>query len=245
MMNRPITGKVLFAFGISVLLSVVFFLFDIYRSVDIAVWLFYLVPLLVTSYLAPRWISYLLLVGCTLLIGLGFVLSPPQGRQDVAILNRLITVTVLWLIIVILLERKRVEDNLRESEERYRDLVELSPDAIYIQQDGKISFINSAGASLLGANSPAQLLGKPVADILHPDSRRMAADRILKDRKEIRDLSAHEEKYLRLDGAPVELEVSAVSVDYLGKPALQVFARNITGRKQLEEQLRHSQKIEA
>lgn len=244
-MNRPITGKVLFAFGISVLLSVVFFLFDIYRSVDIAVWLFYLVPLLVTSYLAPRWISYLLLVGCTLLIGLGFVLSPPQGRQDVAILNRLITVTVLWLIIVILLERKRVEDNLRESEERYRDLVELSPDAIYIQQDGKISFINSAGASLLGANSPAQLLGKPVADILHPDSRRMAADRILKDRKEIRDLSAHEEKYLRLDGAPVELEVSAVSVDYLGKPALQVFARNITGRKQLEEQLRHSQKIEA
>lgn len=240
-MNRPVTGKVSFVFGISVLLSVVFFLFDIYRSVDIAVWLFYLVPLLVTSYLAPRWISYLLLVGCTLLIGLAFVLSPSQGRQDVAILNRLITVTVLWLTIVILLERKRVEDNLRESEERYRDLVELSPEAIYIQQDGKIAFINSAGVSLLGAKSPAQLLGKPVAEILHPDS----ADRILNERKEIRDIPALELKYLRLDGAPVELEVSAVSVNYLGKPALQMFARDITGRKQLEEQLRHSQKIEA
>jgi PAS domain S-box-containing protein len=245
MMNRPRTGKVSFVFGISVLLSVVFFLFDMYRSVDIAVWLFYLVPLLVTSYLAPRWISYLLLVGCTLLIGLGFVLSPSQGRQDVAILNRLITVTVLWLAIVILLGRKRVEDNLRESEERYRDLVELSPEAIYIQQDGKIAFINSAGVSLLGANSPAQLLGKPVADILHPDSRETAGDRVLMERKEIRDISALEEKYLRMDGAPVELEVSAVSVDYLGKPALQVFARDTTGRKQLEEQLRQSQKIEA
>jgi hypothetical protein len=65
------------------------------------------------------------------------------------------------------------------------------------------------------------------------------------ERKEIRDISALQEKYLRLDGAPVELEVSAVSVDYLGKPALQVFARDITGRKQLEEQLRQSQKIEA
>jgi len=244
-MNRPITGKVSFVFGISLLLSVVFFLFDMYKPVDIAVWLFYLVPLLVTSYLAPRWISYLLLVGCTFLIGLGFVLSPSQGRQDVAILNRFITVTVLWLTIVILLERKRVEDNLRESEGRYRDLVELSPEAIYIQQDGKIAFINSAGVSLLGASSPAELLGKPVADILHPDSRETANDRILMERKEIRDLSALEEKYIRLDGAPVELEVSAVSVDYLGKPALQVFARDITGRKQLEEQLRQSQKIEA
>ncbi len=244
-MNRPITGKVSFVIGISVLLTVVFFLFDLYKSVGIAVWLFYLVPLLVTSYLAPRWISYLLLVGCTLLIGLGTVLGPSQGRQDVAILNRIITVTVLWLTIVILLERKRAEDNLRESEKRYRDLVELSPEAIYIQQKGKIAFINSAGVSLLGASSPADLVGKPVADILHPDSRETAADRILMERKEIRDIAAREEKYIRLDGAPVEMEASTVSVDYLGKPALQVFVRDITGRRQLEEQLRQSQKIEA
>lgn len=239
------TGKVSFVFGISVLLSIVFFLFDMYGSVDIAVWLFYLIPLLVTSYLAPRWLSYLLLVGCTLLIGLGFVLSPSQGRQDVAILNRVITVTVLWLTIVILLERKRAQDNLRESEERYRDLVELSPEAIYIQQDGKIAFINSAGVSLLGASSPAQLVGRPVADILHPDSRKTARDRILMERKEIRNTSSLEDKYTRLDGAPVVLDVWAVSVDYLGKPALQVFARDITARKQLEEQLRQSQKMEA
>src|SRR3970282_2730645 len=156
-----------------------------------------------------------------------------------------ITAPVLWMTIVILLERKRVEDNLRESEGRYRDLVDLCREAIYSQQDGKIAFINSAGVSLLGASSPLELLGKPVADILHPDSRETATHRILMERKEIRDISALEEKYIRLDGAPVELEVSAVSVDYLGKPALQVFARDITGRKQLEEQLRQSQKIEA
>src|SRR4030067_655897 len=120
MMNRPITGKVSFVLGFSFPLSIVFFLFDIYKPVDIAVWLFYLVPLLVTSYLAPRWISYLFLVGCTFLIGLGFVLTPSPGRQDVAILHRFTTLTVLWLTIVILLGRRRAVDNLRGSGGRTR-----------------------------------------------------------------------------------------------------------------------------
>jgi len=244
-MNRQQSRKALFVFGISVLISVLFFIFDLYSSSDIAVWLFYLIPLLATSYVAPRWLSFLLLVICTLLIGLGFMGSFQHGRLDVSIINRIITITVLWLTIVILLERKRVEDNLRESEERYRDLVELSPETIYIQQDGKIVFINSAGVKLLGATNQEDLVGKPVAHIFHRDFQGTASERIHMEREEIKEISTIQEKYIRLDGTPVEMEVSAVSIDYLGKSALQVFARDITGRKHLEEQLRQSQKIEA
>jgi len=232
-------------FGVSLLLSAVFFLFDLYKPTDIAVWLFYLIPLLFTAYVAPRRTSYLLLLICTLLIGLGHLASTPQGMPNVAFLNRLIGVIVLWLAIVILLERKRAEDSLRESKEQYQDLVELSPETIYIQQEGKFVFINGAGVELFGAASQKDLLGKPVLDFLHPDSRKSAADRVRMEQEKGQKIPSIEETYLRLDGTPVEMEISAVPIEHLGNAALQVFARDVTGRKQLEEQLRQSQKIEA
>jgi two-component system cell cycle sensor histidine kinase/response regulator CckA len=245
MMKRQKAGKVSFLYGVSVLLLGVFFLIDVNKTVNVAVWLFYLIPLLFISYVAPRWTAYLFLLICTVLIGIGYLASAPYERPDLAILNRLIGVTVLWLGISILLERKRVEDALRESKERYQDLVELSPETIYIQQDGKFVFINGAGVKLFGANRTEDLLGKSIADFLAPASQDMAAMRIRMEREKRMQIPSIEEQYVRLDGTPVEMEVSAVPIDYLGKPALQVFARDVTGRKQLEEQLRQSQKIEA
>jgi PAS domain-containing protein len=68
-------------------------------------------------------------------------------------------------------ERKLSEAALRESEERYRKLVEFSPDAIGIQREGKIVFMNVAGAKLLGAVNPEQLIGKTVIDFIHLNIR--------------------------------------------------------------------------
>jgi two-component system cell cycle sensor histidine kinase/response regulator CckA len=245
MMARQEPGKSAYiVFGISLLISVVLFIYDWYRPIDISVWLFYLIPLLFTSYAAPRRFAYLLLLICTLLVGLGYFVSASRGFPLVAILNRIIGATVLWLTIVILLERKRVEDDLRESTERYRDLVELSPEMIYIQQGGKVVFINSAGVKLIGATNREDLVGKRVSHIFHRNFREKESDRIQMEREEIKE-SPIIEQYLRFDGTTVDVEVSAVSIEYLGKPALQVFARDITARKNLEEQLRQSQKIEA
>jgi len=241
--QNPRTVRIFF--GISVLMIVVFFLIDLYKTVEVAVWLFYLIPLLFISYVAPRRISYLLLSICTLMIVLGYIAIPPHGRSDVAILNRLIAVTVVWLTIVILLERKRAEDYLEESKEQYRDLVELSPETIYIQQEGKFVFVNGAGVELFGATGQEDLLGKSVLDFTHPDCWETASAWVRMEREKGKIISSVEEKYLRVDGSPVEMEVSAVPIDYLGKPALQVFARDITGRKRLEDQLRQSQRIEA
>jgi len=224
---------------------VLFFLIDVYRTVEVYVWLFYLIPLLFISYVAPRRMSYLMLSICTLMIGLGYIATPPQVRSDVSILNRLIAATVVWLTIVILLERKRTEDFLEQTKAQYRDLVEFSPETIYIQQEGKFVFVNGAGVELFGATGPEDLLGKPVLDFLHPDSWETASAWVRMEREKGKIISSVDEKYLRLDGTPVETEVSAVPIDYLGKPSLQVFARDITGRKHLEDQLRQSQKIEA
>ena len=69
-------------------------------------------------------------------------------------------------------ERKRAEEALQESELKYRQLVEGSPDAIAIYVDGKIVFANSAGVALVKASSVEELIGMPVLDLVHPEDPR-------------------------------------------------------------------------
>lgn len=98
-------------------------------------------------------------------------------------------------------ERKRLEQALRESEERYRRLVESALDAILVHSEGKILFVNAAGARLAGAASAEELIGKPLADFVHPDQRQAVSERIrqISETAEVPRLA--EEKYVRLDGS--------------------------------------------
>jgi PAS domain S-box-containing protein len=137
-------------------------------------------------------------------------------------------------------QRKRAEEQLRESEERYRQLVELSPDAIFIQSEGRIVYINAAGAKLFGAEDRDRLLGKQVLDLIHPDYLEIVQDRIRQLQEENTEVPLIEEKYLRLDGTPVDVEVAATPFIYQNKPAVQVIARDITERKLVEEALQES-----
>ncbi len=140
--------------------------------------------------------------------------------------------------------RERLEDvvkertlRLHESEEQYRALVELSPDAIFIQCDGRFVYVNPAGLKLFGARSSEQILGRQVLDLLHPDYRKIVGERIRKVREDKSQVSPLEEKYIRLDGTPVDVEVAATPFTYQGKPAAQVIVRDITERKEAEDRL--------
>ncbi len=135
-------------------------------------------------------------------------------------------------------DRKRMEEVLRESEERYRLLVQLSPDAIFIQSEGKIVFINDAGAALFGAESLDRLIGTEVVDLMHPDFKESARDRIHKLRYIKGKFPRSEEKYLRLDGTCFDAEVVAAPFLYQDRAAIQVVARDITERKRAEEKIR-------
>jgi PAS domain S-box-containing protein len=132
-------------------------------------------------------------------------------------------------------EHKRAEESLRWSEERYRKLVELAPEMVAVQSEGRIVFINALGAKLLGAASPEELIGRPAMDFVHPDYREIVRSRILQT-QEGKDAGLIEEKFLRLDGQPVDVEVVATPTTCQGKPATQVFARDITERKEAEEE---------
>jgi two-component system cell cycle sensor histidine kinase/response regulator CckA len=127
-----------------------------------------------------------------------------------------------------------------ESEAHYRSLVEESPDAIAIVQDGKLAYVNPAVVRLHGAHTKEELLGRAVEETIHPEDRGAAADRIKRRLEGETGLYPAEVRYLRMDGTICSVDVVGTPVVFQGRPAMQFMARDITSRKQAEEALRHS-----
>jgi PAS domain S-box-containing protein len=138
-------------------------------------------------------------------------------------------------------ERKRMEVALRESEQRYRQLVEMSPDAIAVHAGGKIVFLNPAAVRLSGAKSAEEMLGKSALDMVHPDSRASAAARIQRSLEQGIPAPLFNEKFIRADGSGVDVEVCAVPIIFEGQPAMQVIIRDISERQRAEQALRQSE----
>ncbi|HYC00310.1 MAG TPA: PAS domain S-box protein [Candidatus Limnocylindrales bacterium] len=138
-------------------------------------------------------------------------------------------------------ERKRTEQALHESETRYRQLVEMSPDGIAVHTGGVLVFANTAGCRLLGARDASELIGRPVLDMVHPDSRVLVVERMRQMLQEGRPGPLVEEKFVRLDGTVIDVETAAMPMMYGGKPAIQVVVRDITERKRAAARLRESQ----
>lgn len=123
---------------------------------------------------------------------------------------------------------------LKESEERYRALVELSPIAIGIHSEGKVVYVNSAGIKLFGAKSEKELIGKPIMDLVLPSFRDLVQERVKRATSRRENLEAIEEKLMRLDGEELDVEVSAIPTEFAGKDAVQVVIRDISEVKRKE-----------
>ncbi len=137
-------------------------------------------------------------------------------------------------------EKQALRDKVRESEERYRQLVELSPDAVAVHCDGRMVYVNDAAVKLLGAERREDLLGKAVLDFVHPDSQALVKERIRAIMSDGREVPLVEERFVRLDGRVIEVEVAAAPVTFDGKPSVLVVVRDTTARKQAEAQLQHN-----
>ncbi|MBI5341823.1 MAG: PAS domain S-box protein [Deltaproteobacteria bacterium] len=123
---------------------------------------------------------------------------------------------------------------------------------IFIVCDGQIVYMNDTGLKLLGASYAAELIGKPIMAFIHPDSRDLIRKRIPQVLEERKRTALIEQKYLKLDGDILEVEAMGLPVLYRNLPAAQVYARDVTKRKEMEEalfrsqeQLRQAQKMEA
>ncbi|MBX2977568.1 MAG: PAS domain S-box protein, partial [Ignavibacteriaceae bacterium] len=140
-------------------------------------------------------------------------------------------------------ERKKIELAVKESEEKYRTLIEVSREAIFINYNDKIVYLNPTAVILLGAENEDQIIGKSPFEIFHSDFHETIRERIIRMLEKNESVPLIEEKIIRLDGKLVDVEVSATPFLYRGEQAIQVVLRDITERKLAEQELRTSEKI--
>ena len=138
------------------------------------------------------------------------------------------------------LERVRAEQESRESQQRFRDLFENSPDAIFVADlTGTVLDVNQAGCALNGLTR-GQLIGKNSLEDLIPPSRRESARQDF-EKLATGKLTWVEGESLMADGRVIPVEVRAGRVEYNGKPALLLHIRDITQRRTAEAALHSSE----
>ncbi len=144
------------------------------------------------------------------------------------------------------IHRKQTEQALLESEDRYRRLVESLPDGVIVHSQGRIVFANLVIAKIGGVSSPAELIGKPVIEFVHPDYREAALKRIQESLRDGVPAPLAEEKFIKADGTVIEVEVTAIPFSYAGKPAVLTVVNDISERKRAEEALKdYNTRLEA
>jgi PAS domain S-box-containing protein len=127
-------------------------------------------------------------------------------------------------------ERKAAGEALRESEERYRKMVMLSPDAHLVLVDGLITFVNAAFCRLLGAADPTCFIGRPAIEVVHPDYQEFVRELQAKLGRDL-PVPPSEVKFIRLDARPVDVEVACVAFEFRGHREVQIAARDISASK--------------
>ncbi len=137
-------------------------------------------------------------------------------------------------------ERKQSEEELKKSEERYRQLSENAGEAILVVQDGMVRFSNPKATELSGY-SIKELTSRPFVEFIHPDDVDMVADRYLRRLKGEILPQTYDFRIPRKDGAIRWAELTAVLITWDNRPAVLCFMSDITERKEMEEALQESE----
>lgn len=192
------------------------------------------------------------LSGATREVSQGNLVTIPPGRK-----NEIGQLTLFFNHMVANMRRKTREvDNLiswlTESERRYKNLVELSPDAIFVLRGGVIKYINPAGCRTFGAEVDQQLIDRRINIIIHPGSRETVHSLLEEACRSQIPIKPREFQFLTLDQEVIDVEITGTCIEFLDKPAVLCIIRDIAGRKEtekerkmLQDQLAQSQKMES
>ncbi|HEA69839.1 MAG TPA: PAS domain S-box protein [Desulfobacterales bacterium] len=139
---------------------------------------------------------------------------------------------------------KLMEEALRESEEKYRLLIENANDSIFIAQDESIKFPNPKGVEMTGY-SAEELAKMPFINLIHPDDRDMVLDRHKRKLSGEKLPATYNFKMVNKAREEFWVQLNTVIINWEGRPATLNFLRDITEQKELEAQLQQTHKMEA
>ncbi len=140
-----------------------------------------------------------------------------------------------------IVERAKAEKAARESEERWRRLVEHNPVCLAVHREGRIIYVNPACLRLFNVESVEDAIGRSILEFVHPDYRDVVVARVRETMA--RDVPAPplEERFVRPDGSIIEVEVTAIPLTYMGERAIMTVIRDITHQREAERALRESE----
>ena|GEM_PF-768246 len=143
--------------------------------------------------------------------------------------------TTLTLAVVHdLTERKQAEEQLKESEHRYRALVDALPEAVFVHRGAELLFVNEAGVKLVGAQSSSELVGRPIVSFVSEEDRANVIARSRQVLEQGTPIGSWEARILRVDGSFIWVESEGVPIKFGGAPAVQGVMRDITARRRRE-----------
>ena len=134
-------------------------------------------------------------------------------------------------------ERKRAEAEMQESQERYRSLIESTPEPMAVHRGGRLVYVNPAAVTLLGAGSAEALVGKPIIDLLSPEQRDSHLARLVDIRAGATTAPMAEVQLLRQDGTLLDVQVQTAAIRYGDEPAIHLVMRDVTAVKRLSDEL--------
>ncbi len=139
-------------------------------------------------------------------------------------------------------ERKRAEEALKQSEERYRTAIEQSNDGVALVKGDRHIFVNQKMVEIFGYDRPEEIIGQPINLIVHPDDQEKVNGINRRRQKGEAVLRKYEFKGNRKNGEPIYIEISASNTTYQGEAVSLVYLRDISERKLTEDALRESEK---
>ena len=131
-------------------------------------------------------------------------------------------------------EQMNIQRRLQASEDCYRNLVEFIPDAIFVESNNNIVYVNSPGVQLVGAKHAEDVLGKSVWQFVMTDDKATIKNKI---HQAMTTKEPFVEQVKRLDGEIIWAEIIAMSIIFEGESVIQVLLRDVTAKKNYEEQL--------
>ncbi|HSP21871.1 MAG TPA: EAL domain-containing protein [Planococcus sp. (in: firmicutes)] len=182
-----------------------------------------------------------------------FMELQPEGRAldyaDYSLLLFVMTMILFMIFVAVffamldyraLADEKQLQETLKESEVRFRRLVELSPEPIVVQSGGDITFVNRACLNMVNARAEHELVGKSVLGFVPPENREAIKERV--SRMVSGEGEAPIEQELVIPGGKaLEVEIRGARMEFEGKPSIQLILRDITEQKKVRRKLEESE----
>lgn len=229
---------------LSIALAVAFFLGDLFVSLDVAGGVLYVVAVLVTMWTPKRRLTDLVALLSTVFLFVGYMVGPTTGDPWVDVVNRILGLLAVWLTAALVAERRRVEDQLRQSEVKTRSILNATTDAIVsLDPAGRIETFNPAAGRIFGFPDD-EIAGRPISALTDPASTQDLNDYLRAARRRLVNGDGLEIVGRRKDGSTFPMHVTFNRLDVEGREQVTGVLRDLTHQRQLEQEMMRVSELE-